>query len=213
MKTRPTALGEESCVTARGRRPREGGFDRRMTWMARMRKSGREWRRGHGAVAAQSTLPPCAGSPSSAKSVKSAVPSLLGDALGHPSWALRAAPQPSRLRGWERRPAEHAEGRRTGRGPRRAQTPSSPRGGPLGEVCFVAVVAQSTSRCCSNDGFAETLGCHHPQPPSASGGAGTFGGRGTGGGGMAGLTPATVLKPFQGFEDGLGEGAQEEVPN
>jgi len=54
--------------------------------------------------------------------------------------------------------------------------------------------------------LAETLGCHHPQPPPQAEGAGILGAADRGWR-PDGLTPGYCLKPFQGFEDGLGKGS------
>ena len=53
--------------------------------------------------------------------------------------------------------------------------------------------------------FAESRGCRHPQPPPQAEGVGILvtGDRGWR---PDGLTPGYCLKPFQGFEGGLGKG-------
>ena len=92
----------------------------------------------------QRLCPPCTASPSSAKSAKSAVPSLAGHAQGVLLGSARRT-SAFRLRGGERGPAEHAEGRRTGQaglglGPHRVRSPG---GGPLDELSFAAAVSRS----------------------------------------------------------------------
>ena len=52
--------------------------------------------------------------------------------------------------------------------------------------------------------LAETPGCHHPQPPPQAEGAGILG-TGDRGWRPGGLTSGYCLKPFQGFDDGLGK--------
>jgi len=97
-----------------------------------------------------------------------------------------------RLRGGERGPAEHAEGRRT-RLRLGAHRLRSPRGGPLDELSFAAAVSRSL-------GDAAT-----PNPLRQRRGLDVLG-TGDRGWRPGGLTPGYCLKPFQGFEDGLGKG-------
>ncbi len=122
------ARAGEATATRR-RRPRERVGLTRMTRMTRIRKRRREWRQ-KWRCPAQRRCPPCAASRSSAKSAKSAVPSLAGHACAVPLGSARRS-SAFRLRGRERRPADHADARRTGRvriAPRRASLPIRGRG-------------------------------------------------------------------------------------
>jgi|GEM_PF-1791524 len=158
--------------------------------MARIGKSGKNGAR-HGAVPNERLRQPCAESRSSAKSAKSAVWCGIQELCGRCVSGVGG-----------RRPADHADGRRTGQGlgPHRLR---SPEGGSLDELSFDAVV----SRSIGTDGLRSLGDAATPNPLRKRRGLDVLG-TGDRGWRPDGLTPGYCLKPFQGFEDGLGKGRE-----
>ena len=188
----PGSSGLRGEATATRRcRPRAGGFDRGWRGWHGYERVGENGGK-HGAVPAQRLCPPCTASPSSAKSAKSAVPSLL---VTRRASFLGSARRTSafRLRGRKRRPAEHAEGRRTGRGragPWPAQSTFAPR--EARSTSFLSSPwSRRASRFIGTDGLRRLWDATTPNPLRKRRGLDVLG-RGTGGGGLAALPPATV---------------------
>jgi len=201
----PGSSGLRGEATATRRcRPRAGGFDRGWRGWHGYERVGENGGK-HGAVPAQRLCPPCAASPLSAKSAKSAVPSLL---VTRRASFLGSARRTSafRLRGGERGPAEHADGRRTGQGragPWPAQSTFAPR--EARSTSFLSSPwSRRASRCIGTDGWRRLWDATTPNPLRQRRGLEFFG-TGDRGWRPGGLTPGYCLKPFQGFGDGLGK--------
>jgi len=123
-------------------------------------------------------------------------PLVAGSRVGHPSWAVRAAPQPSGFAAGSAGPQSTQKDAELGCASTRTDS-VRPREAPS-----VRFVSSPWNR--GDSRLAEALGCHHPQPPPQAEGVGILvtGDRGWR---PDGLTPGYCLKPFQGFGDGLGK--------
>ena len=162
--------------------PREGGFDR--GWHDRKQRESMAARR---VVSGPSDFARPVRRLAHPRNPRNPRSLLCWSRVGRSCWAPRAAAQPSGFAAGSTGPQstqKDAEpgGAGLGLGPHRLRSAG---GGSLDGLSFVAVVSRRLTGC-------GVSGVPPPPTPSAGGGGWTFWGRGTGGGGLTALPPATV---------------------